>query len=145
MHMSSLPGPAAAERFARSAGNWVNLTYDVFDFGKRHAVVRERETQLAQAQEHLTRLKENVGVQLERSLNIVERTKQMLLVATEGVRLREEGERRDSSSAVICSQRKGPPQGKVVEFVAVDSLGTQPLARTCTHPAPRKGSRGMWN
>jgi outer membrane protein TolC len=71
----------------------VNLTYDVFDFGKRRAAVREREAQLAQAQENLTRLQETVGVQIERSLNKVERTRQMLQVATEVVRLREEGER----------------------------------------------------
>jgi outer membrane protein TolC len=71
----------------------VNLTYDVFDFGKRRAAVREHEAQLAQAQENLTRLQETVGVQIERSLNKVERTRQMLQVATEVVRLREEGER----------------------------------------------------
>ena len=71
----------------------VSLTYDVFDFGKRRATVREREAQLAQAQENLTRLKETVSVQIERNLNKVERTRQMLQVATEVVRLREEGER----------------------------------------------------
>jgi outer membrane protein TolC len=71
----------------------VNLTYDVFDFGKRRAAVREREAELAQAQENLTRLKETVSVQIERNLNKVERTRQMLQVATEVVRLREEGER----------------------------------------------------
>jgi outer membrane protein TolC len=70
-----------------------NLTYDVFDFGKRRATVRERETQLAQAQENLTRLKEGVNVQIERSYNKVKRTKHMLQVATEVVKLRAEGER----------------------------------------------------
>jgi outer membrane protein TolC len=69
------------------------LNYDVFDFGKRRAVVREREAQLAQAQENLDRLKEAVGVQIERSLNKVERTRQMLQVANEVVKLRSEGER----------------------------------------------------
>jgi outer membrane protein TolC len=71
----------------------VSLTYDVFDFGKRRAGVREREAQLAQAQENLMRLKEAVSVQIDRSYNKVERTKHMLQVATEVVRLREEGER----------------------------------------------------
>jgi outer membrane protein TolC len=70
-----------------------NLTYDVFDFGKRRATVRERETQLAQAQENLTRLKEAVNVQIERGYNKVERTKHMLEVATEVVKLRAESER----------------------------------------------------
>jgi outer membrane protein TolC len=71
----------------------VSLNYDVFDFGKRRAVVRERETQLAQAQENVERLKEGVSVQIERSLNKVERTEQMLRVASEVVNLRVEGDR----------------------------------------------------
>lgn len=71
----------------------VALNYDVFDFGKRRAEIREREAQLAQAQENLERLKESVGVQIERSLNKVERTRQMLKVASEVVKLRAEGER----------------------------------------------------
>jgi outer membrane protein TolC len=71
----------------------VNLSYDVFDFGKRRASVREHEAQLAQAQENLTRLKEAVSVQIERSYNKVERTKHMLQVANEVVQLRAESER----------------------------------------------------
>jgi outer membrane protein TolC len=71
----------------------VTLSYDVFDFGKRRAVVREREAKLAQAQENLERLKEAVSVQIEQSYNKVERTKHMLEVATEVVRLRDESER----------------------------------------------------
>jgi outer membrane protein TolC len=71
----------------------VSLTYDIFDFGKRHAAIREREAQLAQAEQNVERLKDAVGVQIERSLNKVERTKQMLRVSAEVVRLRAEGER----------------------------------------------------
>jgi outer membrane protein TolC len=71
----------------------ITMSYDVFDFGKRRAEVRVREAQLAQAEENLDRLKESVSVQIERSFNKVERTKQMLQVATEVVRLRAEGER----------------------------------------------------
>jgi len=56
-------------------------------------VVREREATLAKAEENLARLKEAVSVQVERSYNKVERTKQMLQVANEVVRLRAEGER----------------------------------------------------
>ena len=69
------------------------LNYDVFDFGKRRAVVREREAQLAQAEQNVERLKEAVGVQIERSLNKVERTNQMMRVAAEVVKLRAEGDR----------------------------------------------------
>ena len=69
------------------------LNYDVFDFGKRRAVVREREAQLAQAEQNVERLKEAIGVQIERSLNKVERTNQMMRVAAEVVKLRTEGDR----------------------------------------------------
>jgi outer membrane protein TolC len=71
----------------------VTLTYDVFDFGKRRAEVRGREAKLAQAQENLERLKEAVSVQIDRNYNKVERTKHMLQVAAELVKLRTEGER----------------------------------------------------
>src|SRR5262249_54021196 len=59
----------------------VNLTYDVFDFGKRRAAVREREAQLAQAEENLLRLKDKVGVSIERDYNKLERTKSLVEVA----------------------------------------------------------------
>jgi outer membrane protein TolC len=79
---------------ARNFGTFgLTLTYDVFDFGKRRAVVREREAKLAQAEENVARLKEAVSVQVERSYNKVERTKQMLLVANQVVMLRAEGDR----------------------------------------------------
>ncbi len=71
----------------------VSLTYDVFDFGKRRDVVREREAQLAQAQENVERLKESVSVQIDSGYNKVERTRQMLKVSTQVVKLRAEGER----------------------------------------------------
>src|SRR5580658_6375471 len=71
----------------------LTLDYDVFDFGKRRAVVRENEEKLAEAQENLTRLKEAVSVRIERTYNKIERTAQMLQVAREQVRLREESER----------------------------------------------------
>jgi outer membrane protein TolC len=71
----------------------VVMNYDVFDFGKRRAAIREREAQLAQAQENVERLKEAIGVEIQQNVNKVERTKRMLQVAAEVVRLRAEGER----------------------------------------------------
>ena len=45
--------------FVRNFGSFgVVLNWEVFDFGKRRAAVREREAQLAQAEENLQRLKE---------------------------------------------------------------------------------------
>jgi outer membrane protein TolC len=71
----------------------VSLTYDVFDFGKRRAAVRERDTQLAQAEENVLRLKEQVAVSIERNYNKLERTKSMVQVANQVVKLRQESER----------------------------------------------------
>src|SRR5262249_3318366 len=42
----------------------VNLNYTLWDFGKRRAAVRERATQLAEAQENLERLREQVAVEV---------------------------------------------------------------------------------
>jgi outer membrane protein TolC len=44
----------------------VTLNWEVFDFGRRRAAVREREAQLAQAEENLQRLREEVAVGVER-------------------------------------------------------------------------------
>jgi outer membrane protein TolC len=71
----------------------VHLNYDVFDFGRRRALVREREARLAQAEQNLERLKEEVAVAIERSYNKVERTRTLINVATQVVKLRQESER----------------------------------------------------
>jgi outer membrane protein TolC len=71
----------------------VLLNWDVFDFGKRRAAVREREAQLAQARENLERLKDEVAVSIERSYNKLTRTKSMVEVANQVVALRQENER----------------------------------------------------
>jgi outer membrane protein TolC len=71
----------------------VNLTYDVFDFGKRRAAVRERDAQLAQAEENLRRLKDEVAVGIERDYNKLERTRSLVEVANQVVKLRQESER----------------------------------------------------
>ena len=71
----------------------VSLSYDVFDFGKRRAAVREREAQLAQAEENLQRLKDQAAAGIEKSYNKLERTKKMVQVADQVVKLRQESER----------------------------------------------------
>jgi outer membrane protein TolC len=70
----------------------ISLNYDVFDFGKRRAAVREQNDVLVEAQLNLERLKEDVAVSIERSYNKVERTKTMVDVARQVVNLRDESE-----------------------------------------------------
>jgi len=86
------------------------LTWDVFDFGKRRAAVLEREAQLAQSEENLRRLKEQVSVGIERSYNKVQRTRNLVQVANQVVKLRQEGERlagnQLTQGVVLVSERR---------------------------------------
>ncbi len=70
-----------------------HLTWEVFDWGKRAATVLEREAQLAQAEENLRRLKEQVAVGIELSYNKVRQTRNLVQVANQVVKYRQEGER----------------------------------------------------
>ena len=88
----------------------VNLNWDVFDFGKRRATIREREAQLAQAEENLERLKEEVAVGIEKSYNKVQRTRSLVEVANQVLRLRHESERlaqnQLTEGVVLVSERR---------------------------------------
>src|ERR1700756_5337394 len=50
----------------------IHLNYEVFDFGKRRANVRAQEDVLAEAEENLRKLKDDVAVSIEQSYNKVE-------------------------------------------------------------------------
>jgi len=71
----------------------INLNYTLWDFGKRRAEVRERQTQLAESEQNLERLREEVAVKVERSCNKLERTHNMVNVAVQVAKLRAESER----------------------------------------------------
>jgi outer membrane protein TolC len=80
--------------FVRNFGTvGVNVSYTVWDFGKRRAAVGEHSAQFAEAEQNLERLKEQVAVAVERSYNKLERTKNMVNVATQVAKLRGESER----------------------------------------------------
>ena len=122
----------------------ITLSYDVFDFGKRLAEVRERQAQLEEAQENVERLKEQVSVQIEQSYNKVERTKKVLEVAAEVVKLRTEGERiaenqltqgvvlvsaRRQASAASCKAQADLLQAQLAHLLARAEL-EQTIGRT---------------
>ncbi len=86
--------------FVRNFGTvGVNLNYTLWDFGKRRAAVREHADQLAEAEQNLERLKEQVAVEIERSYNKLERTRSMINVATQVAKLRQESERLTTDQA----------------------------------------------
>src|SRR5260370_14456416 len=88
----------------------VNFSWDIFDFGKRRAAVREHQTQLAEAEENLRRLKDEVAVTIQRSYNKVERTRNMVQVANQVVQLRHESERlaenQRNQGVILVSDRR---------------------------------------
>jgi outer membrane protein TolC len=80
--------------FVRNFGTFgAIMTWDVFDFGKRRAALRERQDQLAEAEESVRRLKDEVSVSIQRSYDKLQRMKSLVDVAQQVVKLRQESER----------------------------------------------------
>ncbi len=105
----------------------VHLSWEIFDFGKRRAAVRERQTQLAEAEENLRRLKDEVAVTVQRGYNKVERTRNMVQVANQVVKLRQESERlaenQRNQGVILVSDRR---QATAASYKAqADSLQAQ--------------------
>src|SRR5271167_901768 len=79
---------------ARNFGTFgIHFGYDLFDSGRKRAILREREAQLSQAQENLARVTDEVSVAVQTAYNRVERTQQMLKVSQELLALRTESNR----------------------------------------------------
>lgn len=71
----------------------VHASYDIFDGGKKRAALRQRNAQLAQAQENLARISDEVEVKVQTAYNKLERTKQMVAVSQELLTARKEARR----------------------------------------------------
>jgi outer membrane protein TolC len=71
----------------------VHFGYDLFDGGRKHGVLHERQAQLAQAKENLAKLTDAVELSVETAYNKLERTQQMLKVSEEVLALRTESSR----------------------------------------------------
>ena len=79
---------------ARNFGTFgVHLGIDIFDGGRRAAVVGEHKAQLSQAEENLARVKEDVELRVQTAWNKLERTRQMVKVSEELLAVREESRR----------------------------------------------------
>jgi outer membrane protein TolC len=79
---------------ARNFGSFgVHFEYDLFDSGRKRALLREREAQVSQAKENLVRLTDEVEVAVETAYNKLERTQQMWSVSEEVLALRTESNR----------------------------------------------------
>ena len=79
---------------ARNFGTFgVHFGYDLFDGGKKRAILRERDAQLAQAKENLARISDEVEVRVHTAYNKVQRTQQMVAVSQELFAARQEARR----------------------------------------------------
>jgi len=79
---------------ARNFGTFgVHFGYDVFDSGRKKALVHEHQAQLSQAKENLAKLTDEVELAVETVYNKLDRTQQMLKVSEEVLALRTESDR----------------------------------------------------
>jgi outer membrane protein TolC len=79
---------------ARNFGTFgVHFGYDLFDSGRKHGVLHERQAQLSQAKENLAKLTDAVELSVETAYNKLERTREMLKVSEEVLALRTESNR----------------------------------------------------
>jgi outer membrane protein TolC len=79
---------------ARNFGSFgAQLTYDLFDGGKRRAALHESDTKLAQAKENLARVTDEVELRLQVAYNKMQRTREMVGVSQELLSLRTESSR----------------------------------------------------
>jgi outer membrane protein TolC len=122
----------------------VHFSYDVFDAGKRRALIRERRDEVSQAEENLKQTKEEVGVRITTVYNKIETTRAMVEVAREYLAARQENARlsdnefkqgelmpsqRDISHAQAIKAQAGLLENSLSYLLARDEL-TVILGRT---------------
>jgi outer membrane protein TolC len=97
------------------------LTYDLFDGGRRRAAVRESDAQVAEAKENLARVTEDVELRLQVAYNKLQRTREMVQVSEELHALRAE------SSRVYAQQLQ---KGEVLQSQAQNAVAQEFDAKT---------------
>jgi outer membrane protein TolC len=122
----------------------IHLKYDLFDAGKRSALVRERRAEVSEAAEDLERTKEEVGVRIATIYNKLETTRAMVEVAREDLAARQENARlsdeqfkrgvlltsqRDASHAQAMTAQAGFLEASLDYLLTRDEL-TRTLGRT---------------
>jgi outer membrane protein TolC len=107
---------------ARNFGSFgAELTYDLFDGGRRRAAVRESDAQVAEAKENLARVTEDVELRLQVAYNKLQRTREMVQVSEELHALRAE------SSRVYAQQLE---KGAALQSQALNAVAQEFDAKT---------------
>ena len=68
----------------------VKMTWDIFDWGKKHSVVAQRKEQLTQANENLYRVKKRIEVEVDKAYRKLEQARRLIDVARELLALQKE-------------------------------------------------------
>ena len=76
----------------------VMMTWDIFDWGKRRAVVAQRSEQLTQAKENLHRVESRIEVEVDKAYRKLEQTKNLIGVTRESLALQKEKLRNESNA-----------------------------------------------
>jgi multidrug efflux pump subunit AcrB len=84
------------------------MTWNIFDWGKRKGVVGQRDALLTQAEENLRRITDGVSVEVDKAYRKLERTELMISVAAEALALQRESQRLQNNQfkAGIISEAK---------------------------------------
>jgi outer membrane protein TolC len=69
------------------------LTWNIFDWGKRKGEISQRVAQQSQAQENLARTDRRLGIEIDKAFRNLERSQQMVDVAREALSLSRENAR----------------------------------------------------
>ena len=93
---------------------------DLFEGGRKRAMLRERETQLAQARVHMERVADEVELRVQTAYNKMDRTRQMIAVSEELLALR--GESRRVAAALLVN---GGALGSQAKESAAQELDAQ--------------------
>jgi outer membrane protein TolC len=108
---------------ARNFGTFgVHFGYDLFDGGRRSAAIGEHKSQLAQAEENLARIKEEVELRVQTAYNKLERTRQMIKVSEELLALRMESRR-----VFVQQTKEGTALQSQVDAAAAHELDAKTL------------------
>ncbi len=105
----------------------LQMTWNVFDWGKRRGVVGEREAQLTEAEENVRRIADRITVDVEKAYRKLERTQMMVDVAREALALRQEGGRisADQLKAGLTSDARNADTVAATRGAEVDELGAR--------------------
>lgn len=89
----------------------LSFNYELFEGGKRRAVIKQRLAQLSEAEENLRRLKDEAAVTVQKALDKLEQSRHLVEVAKQVVALRAEGDRLSvvqvSYGTILESKRLG--------------------------------------